>query len=291
MKSIDQGFKDFATRLTTLPRESEAAKRHRASIEACLDNEYGLEGFFQSGSFGNGTNIPQHSDVDRFAVLPGEFMHNNPLVVLRKVHRVLARRFPNTPGIRIRPPAIEIPFGDDGSEKTEVVPAFYASRRSGHDVYFITRPYGAPRWMLSSPGALRAHLNDVDLACDGQLKPLVRFLKSWKYHRKVPIQSIYLELVCAAHARSMGLLMPSVDIAKILHLLRTTKLGSINDPLGIGESVAGPLSPSKAELARNKTANSAKIASRAVSEEIAWRVKPAFRLWKALLGPQFPDGA
>ena len=43
MKSVEQGFLEYGKRLTTTARESGAAKAHRASIEDCLVNAFGLE--------------------------------------------------------------------------------------------------------------------------------------------------------------------------------------------------------------------------------------------------------
>ena len=145
LKTVDQGFREFQTQLTTPERESTAAKNHRASIEACLIESFGLEGFFQSGSFGNGTNVPVHSDVDRFAVIPSENMPRNARHALRVVCTALAQRFSTTRGIRIKRPAIVIPFGVDGLETTEVIPAYNAGADAGHNVYAIPDLSGGPK--------------------------------------------------------------------------------------------------------------------------------------------------
>ena len=289
MKLVAQGFREFQAQLTTPERESLAAQTHRASIEICLKERFGLEGFFQSGSFGNGTNVPVHSDVDRFAVIPRENLPENALQALRIVHRVLRQRFRTTSGIRIRPPAVVVPFGIDGLETTEIIPAYLAGTQAGEKVYGIPSPSGGAKWILSAPQALRSHINEVDTAHDNKLKPLIRFLKAWKYHRKVRVQSVYLDLTCAAMARYIGLFTPSIDIARVLHFMRSNRLAAVHDPLGIGDPIPGPRTPSQREEALNKVTGGATMASRAVTAELEWRLKPAFNIWRMFFGPRFPN--
>ena len=47
-KTVEEGFQTFLKRLTPSETESEAAKRHRASIEDCLRRNFGLTQFFRS---------------------------------------------------------------------------------------------------------------------------------------------------------------------------------------------------------------------------------------------------
>lgn len=56
-RTIDEGFRDFLTKLRSSGAESDGAQKHRASIKACLENNFGLRRFTRIGSFGNGTSI------------------------------------------------------------------------------------------------------------------------------------------------------------------------------------------------------------------------------------------
>ena len=284
-----QGFREFQTQLTTPKRESTAAQSHRASIEACLKEQFGLEGFFQTGSYGNGTNIPVHSDVDRFAAIPRENLPENSRLALRAVYLVLKRRFRTTARIRISPPAVIVPFGVDGLETTEVIPVNFVTNHAGHKVYRIPNPSGGINWILSSPQALRNHINEIDDIHDNRLKPLIRFLKAWKYHRKAPIHSVYLDLTCAAMAHHIGLSTPSIDIARVLHFMRSMRLTDIHDPLGISNPIQGPRTARLRSEALGKVTGSAKLATLAVTAEIEWRLDPAFKLWGRFFGPRFPN--
>ena len=103
LRTVDEGFRDFLTKLTPSTTESVAAKNHRASIEACLKNNFGLKRFARIGSFGNGTSISGCSDVDYLACLPTDQLTQVSTSSLRKVRDALDTRFPNT-GIRASSP-------------------------------------------------------------------------------------------------------------------------------------------------------------------------------------------
>ena len=119
--TIEEAFREFADILTTPSGETSAAAGHRASIKQCLEDQFGMTHFFQSGSFGFGPNIPGYSDVDRFAVIPASNIRPNSTAALRQVAIALRRRFRST-RIALHAPAIRIDFRD-GAEATEVIPA------------------------------------------------------------------------------------------------------------------------------------------------------------------------
>ncbi|MDO8717235.1 MAG: hypothetical protein Q7J73_10610, partial [Dehalococcoidales bacterium] len=138
----------FLSWLTPTVTESENAKQHRASIEACLSSAYDMKRFFRTGSFGNGTSVSYHSDVDYFASIPRQNLNNNSSLTLSKLKDVLDARFPNT-GVVVDAPAVVVPFGDDPSETTEIVPADFISRANECSLYEI--PNGTGGWLRASP--------------------------------------------------------------------------------------------------------------------------------------------
>lgn len=122
--------KDFLNSIvgfTPTGGESEAAKSHRASIEACLKKNFEIIRFFRTGSFGNGTSIRGYSDVDYFASIPTKNLKQNSDATLRAVRDALDARFPNT-DVAVRTPAVLVPFGMDTSESTEVVPVDFIKK-------------------------------------------------------------------------------------------------------------------------------------------------------------------
>ena len=109
-RTVDEGFRDFLPKLTPSTWESDAAKNHRASIEACLKSNFSLRSFFRTGSFGNGTSISGYSDVDYFASIPRANLKQDSGATLDQVRSALNIRFPVT-GVRVNCPAVKVPFG------------------------------------------------------------------------------------------------------------------------------------------------------------------------------------
>ena len=108
-RTIDEGFRDFLQKLTPSNTETEAARRHRASIEQSIRSNFGLNRFWRIGSFGNGTSISGYSDVDYMASIPTKSLTQNSSTSLTKLRNALDTRFPNT-GVRTSCPAVVVPF-------------------------------------------------------------------------------------------------------------------------------------------------------------------------------------
>jgi len=285
-RTIDEGFRDFLTKLTPLPSESNAATQHRASIEACLKSNFGLHRFFRTGSFGNGTSIAGFSDVDYFASIPCDQLTENSLYSLRKIRSALRRRFPNT-GVIVGNPAIKVPFGIYPSETTEVVPADYLGKtKSGYKVYDIADRVGG--WRRSSPDAHNAFVRRVDKRLGGKARPLIRFIKAWKFLRDVPIQSFYLELRVAKYLTEESSIVYEIDVARILNWLDKNRLPAIQDPLGISGYIYPCTTAANLVTAKSRLETAATRARKAVLAEKCENTKLGFYWWNLLYRGKFP---
>jgi Second Messenger Oligonucleotide or Dinucleotide Synthetase domain len=212
-RTIDEGFRDFLKELTPSEVESENARSHRATIKACLESSFGLTRFTRIGSFGNGTSISGYSDVDYLACLRKQDFTANSAYFLGKVCDALVARFPKT-GVRVNSPAITVPFGSSIAEHTEVIPADYMLENSGSPVYDIAD--GAGGWMKTSPDAHNAYVRAINDKLNGKLKPLVRFVKAWKYFADVPVY-LYLKVQTATERSVASRLVVAVqDPATVL---------------------------------------------------------------------------
>lgn len=60
--------------------------------------------------------------MDYFAVIPRVNLKQQSSLTLSKVAEAMRDRFPLTINIRVNGPAVQIPFGLDGAEHTEVIP-------------------------------------------------------------------------------------------------------------------------------------------------------------------------
>src|SRR5947209_5847805 len=147
-RTVAEGFKDFLASLTPSSLESSASMSHRASIEACLKNNFVLNRLFRTGSTGNGTSISGSSDV------------------------------------------------------------YYCARG----------------WMRSSPDAHNDYVRSIDNKHTGKVKPLIRFIKAWKFFKQVPISSFYLELRVAKYADGETDIIYAYDVQRLFDMLYRNNL-------------------------------------------------------------------
>ena len=285
-RTIEEGFHDFHERLTPSSSESEAAKSHRASIEACLKANFELTRFFRTGSFGNGTSISGYSDVDYFASIPGKNLKQNSAITLGQVRDVLDARFPKT-GVRVDCPAVKVPFGTLTSESTEVVPADYIGTTDEYMVYEI--PDCSSGWMRSSPDAHNAYVRAVDQKLRGKVRPLIRFIKAWKYYRQVPISSFYLELRVAKYAYGEAAIVYDIDVKNVFSLLYNGGLAQMKDPMGIGGYISACSTQVKLDESLSKLATALSRAEKARVAAVRGDIKDAFDWWNLVYDGNFPS--
>lgn len=285
-RTIDDGFRDFLSKLTPSSFESESAKSHRNSIKTRLELDFGsVKRFVRIGSFGNGTSVSGHSDVDYLASLPTEKLTQNSDGSLRKVKESLDARFPNT-GVRISCPAVVCPFGTTASERTEIVPADYVREDGGYNVYDIPDCSGG--WMKASPDAHNAYVKSIDEKLNNKVKPLIRFIKAWKYFRDVPISSFYLELRVAKFVKDESSIQYDIDIRNFLVHLKDIDLADMQDPMGVsGYIKACKTEAFKADaLSKLETAVTRVIKAREATKN--GNISEAFDNWRLLFNYEFP---
>lgn len=284
-RTVDEGFRDFLPKLTASGAESEAAKGHRASIETRLKTDFGLRRFARIGSFGNGTSICGFSDVDYLASLARDTLTANSTYSLGKIRDALDNRFPNT-GVRVSCPAVVVPFGSRRSETTEVVPADYIEEKNGFKIYDIADCKGD--WMRASPDAHKAYVASVDEKLAGKVKPLIRFIKAWKYYRDVPISSFYLELRVAKYATGEKSIIYEYDVKRVLCQLRDCKLADMQDPMGISGYIPACKTDGFYQDALSKLDTAATRAEKAREAAEKGNISDAFDWWRLLYNYEFP---
>ena len=285
-RTIHEGFSTFHGWLTPTGTESENAKSHRDSIQSCLKNNFGLNYFFRCGSFGNGTSITAHSDTDYIASIPPDNLKSNSASALSDVRAALAARFPNTVGIRTNTPAVRVPFGSLASETTEVVPAKLHDVVDEQLIYKIAD--GAGGWMKTSPGAHNAYVKAVNDSLGGKVKPLIRFLKAWKYYNDVPISSFYLEMRVAHYASSQSSIVYIVDLEFALRRLYDCDLAAMQDPVGIAGYIRPCSTEAKLAEAKSKLLTAYTRANKAREADVTGETSDAFYWLNLLFNGRFP---
>lgn len=284
-RTIEEGFDDFLVKLKAKAPETEAARRHRASIEACLINNFGLKRFVRIGSFGNGTSVSGYSDIDYLASIPATQLTRSSAYSLAKIRDALDTRFPRT-GVRVNSPAIAVPFGTYRSESTEVVPADFLGEIKGHKIYEIAD--GSGGWMRISPDSHNDYVARVDQRLGGKVKPLIRFIKAWKFYRNVPISSFYLEMRVAKYAEGESAIVYDIDVAQVLKSLWDHQLAKLQDPMGFSGYVQACKTDVQREDALSKLNTAVVRAEKARRAAADGKTSDAFSWWRILYDDAFP---
>lgn len=279
--NVNQGFTIFHGLLTPTNSETQAAISHRASIEECLRSHFSVTNYFRCGSFGNGTSVSGYSDVDYLACVRDYYTSSSSL--LERMKLVLAARFPLSQ-VQINSPAVMIPFGAK-AESTEIVPAiaYKMVTCQGQNIYRIADGRGG--WMLTCPDAHNAYVRAVDEKFNNKVKPLVRFLKAWKFYNAVPISSFFLEMYVARFADTQSYIDYSANVRSLLHAL-SSGLNSMIDPT----SIAGEIFPCKSrdyDEVKTILARTCMMADNANECEIVGLTEQAFRWWNLVFNSRF----
>ncbi len=285
-RTIEEGFRDFHDKLKIVKTESEAVTKHRASIKACMESNFGMNRFFKTGSIGNGTNVNGFSDTDYFAGIPRENLKENSASTLRIIKEALQTRFPNT-NIYVDSPAVVVDFGDVASETTEIIPADYLKTENDVNIYDIPDSSGA--WMKSSPKANNDYVTKINSDLSLKVKPLIRFIKAWKFYNNVPISSFYLEMRVAKYASQEKSIVYSIDIKSILAHLINIDLSQMTNPTGVGGYIQACKSEADKQDAISKLKTAYTRAEKARDAESAEKISDAFYWWNLLFNDKFPS--
>jgi hypothetical protein len=284
-RTVDEGFRDFLTKLTASESETSSAKSHRESIETKLEQDFGLYRLFRIGSFGNGTSISGHSDVDYLASLKDKFYGSSSSYSLSKVRDSLDARFPRT-GVRVNCPAVFVPFGTSKSENHEIVPGDNAGKEGDFIVYRI--PDCADGWMKVSPEAHIHYVNEVNKKLSSKVKPLIRFIKAWKFFRDVPISSFYLEMRVAKYASTEPAIIYDIDVKSVLKMLWDNQLAAIKDPMGVSGYISACKTDALRKDALSKLERALSRATKAREAKEEGNISEAFDWWRMVYDDKFP---
>jgi len=288
--TVEDAFNDLVSRLRASRTEVTSAASHRQSIKSKLEQVFGMTAFFRSGSFGNGTNVSGHSDVDYFAVIPRENLKQDSSATLAAVAASLRERFPLTTNIRVNGPAVQIPFGLDGAEHTEVIPVD-ATGTTKLGFRQFDMPDGDGGWMFSAPESHNAYVKNADDRLEGRVRQLVRLLKAWKWYRSVPIRSFYLEMFVTRYAWNEASIIYDIDVRNVLRSLVDHGLPAILDPRFPQDGrYLDPCSTAIQHAdAYNKANTAFEWADEAVSFRLEDRTAAAFNRWDLVFNYAFPS--
>jgi hypothetical protein len=286
-RDVATAFDQLTATLRTTPAETSIAASHRASIQAKLEVSWSITTMFRTGSFGNGTNVASYSDVDYFVVVPRSLLKQDSTATLAEMASSFRERFPTTANIRVNSPGIQIPFGLDGAEHTEIIPAdFTGYTKLNFRQFDIPDGYGG--WKFSAPESHNAFVNYQDDRLGGKLKPLIRLIKAWRWYRSVPIKSFYLEMfVTQCMIGEQAIYLPT-DVRTVLRKLANSGVAPIVDPRFAEFSLPGCSTEQYRTDAAAKALTSAEWAERAGERENLGRQADAFHYWDLVFNSNFP---
>lgn len=287
--SVEEGFQAFQSRLVPLISEHNKAISHKTSVESCLVKNFECYQFTETGSFGNGTGIRHYSDTDYFAVCDAKKLSSNSGYSLTKVKEALQYTFHSTDGIGVNRPAVKLQFGNYASEVLEVTPCTFGGILDtpiGKKASYYIPDYD-DGWMLSSPLAHNAYVKKENDRLSGMVKPLIQFVKAWKYYQDVPISSFYLELRLTKYAESQKTIVYDVNVSRVFDYLENIALASMQDPMNISGLVKACSTDAKKATAISKLNTAATRARKAVEKRLT-NPDDAFYYWNLLYNDKFP---
>lgn len=285
VRTVDEGFATFLDRLTPTAAQRAAAAKHRSSVESSIEQSLTVKRYREIGSFGHGTGVRGHADVDLLVSL-----HNKPLssdTALTWIKNALSASFPYTE-VYVRRPAVVVDFAG-GDERWEVVPAFLRSRSDG-DPYVYDVPGAASGWMLSAPVEHIEWVNEINRqsGVTGGAKKLARLVKAWKYYNNVPVSSFYLEMRAAQYMAAQTSFFAVWDVCGVLEHLHSIGLAAMNDPRGAAGRFYACSSETKKADALSKLNTGATRARKALDAHRDSKPDLAFSYLDLLFGGNFP---
>ena len=284
-RDVNEAFDILLSWVMPSETETTGAASHRASIQACLQNNLGMTNFFRTGSFGHGTSVRGHSDIDYFAVIPPANLVSDSARALRTLKEILAARFPRTP-VWVHSPAVAVQFGTEVWERHEVTPVYFDKTDNDYYVYGMPDRYGG--WMLSSPTELNAYINRQNDRLNKRAKHLARLVKLWNYYGGVGIRSIYLELRTAEYLSNEATVIYPIDVMGALRHILAKDLAGMHDPLGLGADIF-PCTAAAKPTVLSKLATAVTRAEKAVAANQAGRTGEAFDWWDKVYAGGFPS--
>jgi hypothetical protein len=284
-RTVEQGFAEFASRLTPTSTERDAAVRHRRSVEKALSERLEVVTFLQTGSFWHGTGVRAHADIDLLVWLKFQSQPTSSYDALTFVEKSLAAAFPST-SVYISRPAVVVNFAN-GDERWEVIPGYTTGQ---DDVVEIPSGEFGGGWMNTSPSGHFRYVNEANSSPRpaGGAKALSRLLKAWKYYNSVPISSFYLEYAAAQHMMTQGAYIPIFDLPMVLRPLVDRGLAPFQSPDNAGGPITACSSAADLVAAKDAVIKAWARADLAKDAHVARNASAAFVYLDMLFNGKFP---
>jgi hypothetical protein len=193
---VGEWFKEFCSEIqvkndTTISLRYHALTRRLNTDfwDTTSDTSHGL----LVGSYGRNTAINGFSDLDILFQLPyamyqqyNAYSGNGQSALLQAVRNSIKKTYSDS-SVSADGQVIQIPFTDGMT--VEVVPAFINDDNS----YTYPNANSGGSWQKTDPRAEIAAIRARNAACDGNLIPLCRMMRSWKNKWGVPVGGLLID--------------------------------------------------------------------------------------------------
>lgn len=284
-RTTDEAFSEYITSIAPTVNQWKTVKSRFDSAQRILSTEFDgtdmpLHRMALMGSAAKETIIRPIDDVDAMAVFANapalyEKYKSNSQGFLYRVRDALAGKRVETVGSRGQ--AVRLFYVDGGH--VDIAPVLTASKG-----YLL--PAGDGTWITTDPEACTAWLNSKDAEYASNLKPLVQLLKKWNRAHSSRIRSFHLETVAANMFKTLG----NNHRANLrVFFEHASKWLSVTDPAGHSGPLDGYLSDGARQNLSSSFITAHQRAVAASQAEQSDNQEESLRLWKIILGDDFPS--
>jgi len=283
MLTVPQAFDAFLRRLEPDDREAAEVRRQKDDLISKLQQHLRPKEGMPSGSFGRATAIQPLRDIDLFLVLGPDsgFAGQPPATCLKRVAADLRVAYPNTqpqPGFR----SVHFAQTPSGIE-FDVVPALEVAGVQG--VYQIP-DRDTHQWIKTNPRKHQELCNAADKAAGSKFRPILRMLKRWKDHHKVPVRSFLLEAIAYQAFPAPPTRYPD-GLAELFKFVGERITKPCPDPAGLGPDIDQGMDPNRRTQTSERLLGAARKAGNALKAEKDGELAKAHEIWGELLGPDY----
>lgn len=234
------------------------------------------------GSADRGTIIRPLDDIDVLAVFANKdgvfetYRYDSQQFLYRVTNSIKAKTQVLTVGSRGQ--AIRL-FYTDGLH-VDIAPVF-SWNSSG-----FALPAGDGTWITTDPAEQAKWANQRQSDLNGQFKPVVRLMKRWNAVHSRRVASFHMEVIVGNVFTSIGT-NHRETLAKFFEWAQSYL--HVTDPAGHGGDLGAGLTYQQQQDVVNSMARSRERATRAVTAETNGDHEEAIRLWRIILGGEFPS--
>lgn len=291
--TIPQAFTEFEGKLALTDYEQGLVEQRRNRVEEILKGLYPmtsdmpLSGLYVIGSARRATMIRPIGDIDLFSIFDDTNVwltyQSDSRKLLYRARDALNKSY-RTTIVGSRGQAVRLFYTQP--PHVDIAPAFPVNGSGllgGVQSYLI--PKGDGQWEQTAPFQHTDFLSQRNQELGSQLKPLTRILKRWNALHSARIGSFHLELIVQAVFSTIGTNRSAA--LRLFFEQAPNRLDQL-DPAGFSGNLAAGWTYQHRQAVSNSLLTASNRAAKAVEAQAQGDVAEASRLWRIILGADFP---